>query len=206
MNSMIRYAVTVLLATTVTLGLFYLMHHLIDQDLLEPSPVLPVVSIQFGPVDFPEPPPPRTPEKAPEKEETPEPPAIPTISPITPVSAEPMQIDRSPQGTPSPYRQGTVRAPSLASVNQDAGPENPRPPIYPPTAAQQGIEGWVRVEVVVDARGRVRSTRVLESQPRGVFDSAALAAISGWSWRPKIVDGRAVEQTLVQEMTFSLED
>ena len=46
----------------------------------------------------------------------------------------------------------------------------------------RGVEGSVLLEYTVDERGRVVSPRVLQATPPGVFDRAALRALSRWRY------------------------
>ena len=55
-------------------------------------------------------------------------------------------------------------------------------PEYPRRALRRGVEGSVLLEFSVDANGNVVSPRVLESRPRGVFEAAALEAVSKWKY------------------------
>jgi periplasmic protein TonB len=57
-------------------------------------------------------------------------------------------------------------------------------PAYPFGALTHGIEGSVLLEYSVDARGRVVAPRVLEANPPGVFERAALNALSRWRYQP----------------------
>ena len=57
-------------------------------------------------------------------------------------------------------------------------------PVYPSRAMESGVEGNVELEFGVDADGRVRDVRVLHAQPAGVFDAAAIAALSEWRFAP----------------------
>lgn len=59
------------------------------------------------------------------------------------------------------------------------------PPRYPAQAMRDGIQGEVQVAFDVDATGVVRNPRVLHSEPPGVFDEAALAAVRGWWLNPQ---------------------
>lgn len=67
-------------------------------------------------------------------------------------------------------------------------------PIYPPRAARSGTEGYATVRYNVDRTGRTKDLEVIESEPPGVFDSASLIAASKFRYRPRIVDGVALEQ------------
>ena len=55
-------------------------------------------------------------------------------------------------------------------------------PEYPRHALRRGVEGSVLLEFSVDRDGNVVSPRVIESRPRGVFDAAALEALSKWKY------------------------
>lgn len=78
-------------------------------------------------------------------------------------------------------------------------------PRYPRNAARDRIEGFVDFEVVVNPDGTVRAARPVKSQPRGVFESAGMQAIMKWKFKPKIVDGKAVEQKAIQRIEFNME-
>jgi protein TonB len=57
-------------------------------------------------------------------------------------------------------------------------------PSYPFAALSRGVEGSVLLEYTVDERGRVVAPRVLEATPSGVFERAALRALSRWRYEP----------------------
>jgi len=79
-------------------------------------------------------------------------------------------------------------------------------PQYPPRAASRGIEGWVRVQFNITPSGSVIDATVSDSEPRGMFDRAALEAVSRWKYNPKVEGGVAVERRGVQVLlTFQLE-
>ena len=79
------------------------------------------------------------------------------------------------------------------------------PPRYPYKAAQRGIEGWVRVEFDVTATGSAEHVEVIESEPPGVFDKAAIRAVSRWRFKPRRVNGKAVPGKATQVVDFKLE-
>lgn len=78
-------------------------------------------------------------------------------------------------------------------------------PDYPRIAREAGVEGWVDLEFVVRADGTVADPRVLNAQPTGTFDEAAVAAVSRWRFEPVIRDGRAVDQRARMRMRFSVQ-
>jgi protein TonB len=78
------------------------------------------------------------------------------------------------------------------------------PPQDPRDAARNGITGWVQLEVLVNADGTVRSARVLESKPKGLFEAAAVQAVLRWKFKPKVVNGQPVQQKGAQRIEFNL--
>jgi protein TonB len=73
-----------------------------------------------------------------------------------------------------------------------------RPPrvVYPPAA--RGVAGWVRVECVVTPKGRVENVRVVASEPAGVFDQAAIDAMSYARFKPcKTCEPRLMVQRII---------
>ncbi|MGD7035060.1 energy transducer TonB [Methylotuvimicrobium buryatense] len=78
-------------------------------------------------------------------------------------------------------------------------------PRYPRRARERAIEGWVRLEIVVKPNGTVGDARVIDANPKQIFDQAALEAIRRWRFKPTHKDGRAVEQRVVQEISFRLD-
>jgi protein TonB len=91
-------------------------------------------------------------------------------------------------------------------VDRDATPQVRIQPDYPVQARQKRIEGWVDVEFTVGVDGSVRDPVVLGSQPKTIFDRAALQAIKGWKYSPRIEDGKPVERRgLRVRIRFTLE-
>jgi periplasmic protein TonB len=77
-------------------------------------------------------------------------------------------------------------------------------PQYPREAARAGITGFVELEVLVNADGTVRSAKVLNAKPKGLFDAAAVAAVMRWKFKPKVVNGAPVAQRGAQTIEFNL--
>ncbi len=78
-------------------------------------------------------------------------------------------------------------------------PEPPEPPelivrvapIYPQSAARQGLGGWVTVEFTVTETGTVTDVVVRESSNR-IFEESAIAAASRFRYRPQTVNDEPV--------------
>lgn len=80
-------------------------------------------------------------------------------------------------------------------------------PQYPTRAAQRGIEGWCQVAFTVTETGGVRDVRVVDAEPRGMFDSASIRAAERFRFQPRVVNGQAVEVPNVQYVfRFELEE
>ena len=80
-------------------------------------------------------------------------------------------------------------------------------PIYPRRAQTRGIEGHVIVEYVVTATGAVMNPAVVEAEPPGIFDRAAIQSVLHYKFRPRVVDGKAVEARGVRtRIVFELTD
>lgn len=78
------------------------------------------------------------------------------------------------------------------------------PPVYPRRAAAKGIEGWVKLGFTVLETGDVSDVKVLSAKPTRIFNRAAIKAISSWKFRPKIANGKPVQQHATQTITFKL--
>lgn len=78
-------------------------------------------------------------------------------------------------GVASAQQQAAVAAaqPKLPPLKMTRPPR----PKYPSSA--KGVEGWVRVEFYVTPEGRTERVRVLQSEPAGLFDAAAIQAMEG---------------------------
>jgi protein TonB len=80
-------------------------------------------------------------------------------------------------------------------------------PVYPRRAQTRGIEGFVLLEFVVTAAGSVRDPVVIESSPPGIFDNAAIQAALKFKYKPKVVNGQAIDVAGVRNrIVFELAD
>ena len=73
-------------------------------------------------------------------------------------------------------------------------------------AASVRVVGWVEVEYTVNERGATADVAVVAAEPRGVFDEAAVVAVAGWKYRPRVVNGRPVAQRTSVTLQFNVED
>ncbi len=94
---------------------------------------------------------------------------------------------------------------TVGDLDHQLTPLAQMPPDYPHTARRRQIEGWVKVEFIVDEQGRVEDVRVIDSRPKNIFDSAARRAISRWRFKPGTVGGTAVKTKVEQTIKFKLD-
>ena len=72
------------------------------------------------------------------------------------------------------------------------------PASYPRKALRLAKEGYVIVEFDVSADGDVIDPFVLEGEPAGLFDRAAMKSIRKWIYQPPIYEGVPVQVNDVQ--------
>lgn len=106
--------------------------------------------------------------------------------------------DNATQASPAP----SVSAP-LADDSDAFEPLLRWSPEYPAQAETQGIEGHVTIEFDVTAEGSVENLSVVESQPAGLFDDAALDAVRRWRY-PSAPDRDAIH--ISERLEFSIDD
>jgi protein TonB len=70
-------------------------------------------------------------------------------------------------------------------------------PVYPARALQRGLEGYVIVEFTVTPAGTTRDAVVVESTST-LFERAAVEAALKFKYKPRVIDGEAVEVPGVQ--------
>jgi periplasmic protein TonB len=194
-----RYATSISLGASVTFALLLLMQVLIasrhgplpDRILI---PRLDFVRI----VRTPEPEPERT------KPDRPDPASSPPERPAAPHERSGVGVEigtGAPTAPPSSFdmRRSSYADGDLLSLVKVT-------PNYPPRAAARGIEGYVMVEFTVTRQGFVEDVDVVESS-NGLFDRAAVDAAYKFKYKPRVIDGEAVEVRGVRNrITFTLEN
>ena len=108
---------------------------------------------------------------------------------LTPVSYEPVKVIVEP---------GRGGGGLPIGQDRDVLPIVRVPPDYPAREAEKGVEGWVKVQFSITAIGTVRDATVVDGEPKGAFDDAALKAIARWRYNPRIESGVAVERVGLQ--------
>jgi protein TonB len=198
-DSKVRIIVSVLLALPVVVGLFMVMHSLIDRDFKNPEVsnqkiadlVQPDEEIQL-----------ETNSKKPEKVEDPEEP---------PPEIDMARIDLDMDTTVDNIAPAAAIDISISTSGMSSGDGEYLPivkvaPIYPRRAQTRGISGYCIVEYTVTTSGAIRDPVAVDCQPSGVFEKASVKASTKFKYKPRVVDGEAIEVAGVQnKFTYELE-
>ncbi len=93
----------------------------------------------------------------------------------------------------------------MATVDVQPRLRQYRPPLYPPRARGQGVEGKVVVRCVVTAGGRVKEEKIIQANPAGYFEQAALKAVKKWTFVPATLNGEKVPVYVDIPLSFTLD-
>ncbi|SMC39513.1 outer membrane transport energization protein TonB [Desulfocicer vacuolatum DSM 3385] len=113
--------------------------------------------------------------------------------------------------TMPPMESFSMEAPTLKGLYEMGELDSPLtplakiPPIYPMRAMRRGIEGWVTVRFLVNSRGRVEQVKVVEADPKGVFEKSVINCVSQWKFKPGTVEGEPVNTMAETTIRFELE-
>jgi len=203
-SGIIRLIIGILLGLAVTAALFWTMQYLIetaDRELNEGGSghLVDFVrlkrdeSIQRRQLKPKKPPPPDAP--------PPQPPT-PQLDNLNP-NAEKIAISAAPVETDIEMSGGF----SLGVGEGDYLPIVKVAPIYPQRALSRGIEGYCVVQYTVTKQGTIRDPFVIEDQcTSSLFHRASVQAALKFKYKPRIIDGQAVEVPGVQnKFTYEIE-
>jgi protein TonB len=199
---MVRYLIGIVLGSAVTFGLFFIMQALVssDQALLEDASDFRLTEFvrleQEQEVQTkqrkPEPPPPP---------DQPPPPAPKATLDNADVS---IGVDIGGVGNSIDVNVGGAGG---FSADGEYLPIVKVAPVYPRRALSRGIEGYVVVEFTVTKSGAVKDPVVVEAEPSGIFDRAAINAALKFKYKPKVVNGEPIDVAGVQNrIVFELQD
>jgi len=81
-------------------------------------------------------------------------------------------------------------------------------PIYPQRALSRGVEGYCVVQYTVTKQGTIRDPFVIEDQcTSSLFHRASIQAALKFKYKPRVIDGQAVEVPGVQnKFTYEIEE
>ena len=202
---LVRLGLGITLGLVVTAGLFWFMQYLIvtaDRELNEGDSghLIDFVrlkrdeSIQRRQLKPKKPPPPDAP---------PEQPPTPQLDNLNP-NAEKIAISAAPVETDIEMSGGF----SLGVGEGDYLPIVKVAPIYPQRALSRGVEGFCVVQYVVTRQGTIRDPFVIEDQcTSSLFHRASVQAAMKFKYKPRVIDGQAVEVPGVQnKFTYEIEE
>jgi TonB family protein len=66
-----------------------------------------------------------------------------------------------------------------------------REPLYPEEAKRAGAKGTVTLDATIGVDGHVTEVRVIQGHP--LLQAAAVEAVKQWTYRPTVLNGKAVE-------------
>lgn len=202
---LVKVAILAVLAVLATTGLLFVMHLLINKDLgspeePEPTPIGTVtmpdmeVTIEYGP-------------EKPDRPDDPDPPPEdPPEQDVDPSKVEPYPIG---EGAP-PFEGGVEVGNGGLPGDGEFMPVVSVAPEYPRIAAQRGIEGYVMVRYTITAAGTTDDVEVVEAmtsegEETSIFNRAAVRAVERFRFRPRVIDGQAVEvQGVINRIVFEL--
>lgn len=75
-------------------------------------------------------------------------------------------------------------------------------PVYPPEADRQQRSGRVRLQLKLEADGRVSEVEIIEAEPAGLFEASAVEAFRAARFSPAQRDGRPVRALLLIEVNY----
>lgn len=207
----LRVSIAAVLAVGVTFGLFLFMHQLISSGGDERAEMEAIAGIHFGPVEIPD----EITTKSRRKPKKPPPPKDPPPPPKMKINKIEQQVQNMPQmdmpnlDVPLVGGEGMFLG-TFQQVDRTAEgdiiPVVVIRPMYPRDAAIAGIEGWVKVEFTITEVGTVKDPRVVDADPPRMFNREAIRAILKWKFKPRVVDGVAVERRATQIIDFTLDE
>lgn len=201
---MLRYIIAFVAAAAITLGLFFLMQSLIASGgsaLTDPAKgkVLDFVRVQqeqqVQQKD-------RKPKKPPKPQEPPPQMEAPQMDAATPDGGQSGLDFAADLGAEISLDGGL----SLGSGDGEYVPITKVQAVYPRRAMQRGIQGYVIVEFTVNKIGAVQDPVVIEANPTGIFEQAALDAVVKFKYKPRVINGEPTPVAGVQNrITFEIE-
>ena len=196
----LRLLIGAALAVVVTTVLFYIMPLLIEtaDKSLDDKPAQKIADISLPDREIEA----NVKEAKPDKPEDPEEPPPELDQPeIEDVDVNPEAVNMSPQIS------GGVEI-GLGGISGDGEylPIVKVAPMYPRRANTRGVEGYCTVEYTVTTSGSVKDPVPVDCQPKGYFERASVRAALKFKYKPRVVDGEAIEVPGVQNrFTYELE-
>ena len=201
----VRWAISVVMAAAITLGLFYFMQALIatGDEFDERINVIKIVDATMPDItlevieeiDKPEP----IEEVAEETPDTPDKQITLSDGPSLNIQRANLDLDTGLQ----------LSNATISATDGDYLPLVAIAPQYPTRAAQRGITGWCLVSFTVDGQGNVNADTIIvvDAEPPNIFNRSSERAAARFKFQPRVIDGVGVSVPGVQYLfTYVLED
>ena len=121
--------------------------------------------------------------------------ALNTLAPT--ISSSPEMVG-APSSTPPVSEAKDRLSVAAITLQREYAPD----PEFPELTREGDLAGFVDLEFTVNPDGSVANVTVLKSQPVGVFDKSAVAAVSQWRYRPIARDGAPVTEHARLRLNF----
>lgn len=216
MKSTLSFATALL----ITLAIFSFMRYLIttDQDTLERTEIAGVVELYRTP--------PKTEPPEPEEIDEPEPLDEPQMESLSVQSATPtptvtqtapiLNLGSISINVGQVGDQWSVPVSGKAAGFFDGGegnqgyievvPYSTMQPNIPEIAWQNKVNGWVLVAFHVKPNGHTTKIRILDANPKGVFEETVLKAVTGWRYSEQSLKGHKGNMVLTQKVELFWKD
>jgi len=107
-------------------------------------------------------------------------------------------------GSPSPPGDGSIAVPTRKNCTTYANTYGISivKPIYPKKEMKLGIRGTTKLEITIDANGKIIDLRVIQSSGNSNLDRAAIRAGKHSKFAPGKCDDKNIGSTLILPMVF----
>lgn len=201
--NVVRLSIGAAFSLIVTFGLFVLMFTLIDSGdvTLDDKKARKITDIFMPDTEIKDNIKPKKPEK-PEPEDEPPPEAAPPEQEIIDFTKIPTNLNQN--------FKTEVNIGGVGGINTQDGEYLPIvkvAPIYPRQATSRGIQGYCIVEYTVTKSGATKDPIPVDCDPKGIFERASVQAAMKFKYKPRVVDGQAIEVEGVQNrFLYQLEE
>ncbi len=93
---------------------------------------------------------------------------------------------------------------SISDVDEKPQLVLKKAPTYPNGAKDLGLTGNVVLQIQIGSDGWVSKVDVVSSEPEGIFEKAAVDAVSKWKFKPASVGGEMVATSVKIPLKFEL--
>ncbi len=213
-NPILKFLVFGTIGGGISVALWILMLNLIESSGTGKKDLSDTGSIEFVRLKRTEPPKFKEreiPQKPPPPKKPPPPPSM-TVSDMEKPQSEQMDIDMPNIDLPAAGVGGggafiSSFQDSVQSGDRERLPKFRIEPEYPMKARQEGIEGFVKLLIDITPEGTVSNVRIIEAEPRRIFETAAKRAVLRWKYDPLYIDGEPqLDPDILVTLTFDFGD